>query len=193
MTTPFSGNEQELSDPLGELPLDFTGFFLEEHTKWLIYAKSRLGNRQDAEDAVQDAGATLYAKWHTALRCPDLLAVRAFAWKVVRDRVIDLLRTRSRRAKVERFARQEVEVTSEEELNRLVEREALTWAMGELTKVRPIHAEVVRLRQLRMDYAQIGAVLDIAPSTAKTYYSLGWHHLQYLLDPQRDQQEGHLT
>ncbi|MER6366695.1 sigma-70 family RNA polymerase sigma factor [Kitasatospora sp. NPDC001527] len=198
MTTPFPGDDQEVleQDPMSALALDFTVLYVEEEGKWLRYAMGRLRNRADAEDAVQDAGIRLYEKWDRALGGPDIQSVRAFAWKLVRDSVADVFRRRGRAdAKTLKLIQQAgPEDTGHEPLDRLVERDELRWALEELAKVYPVQAEVVRLRQLAVDYPTIAAVCDIAPSTAKTYFSLGTRHLEYLLAPRNDHQgRGDLT
>ncbi|MEV7602932.1 sigma factor [Kitasatospora sp. NPDC089797] len=198
MTTPFSGDDQEVldQDPMRSLALDFTVFFVEEEGRWLRYALGKLRNLADAEDAVQEAGIRLYEKWDRALGGPDVRAVQAFAWKLVRASVADVFRRLGRaEAKTLKLIRHSgPEDTGHEPMDQLVDRDALRWAMEELAKTAPVQAEVVRLRQLAVDYPTIAAVCDIAPSTAKTYYCLGTRHMEYLLDPVNDHQgRGDLT
>ncbi|MFD7590884.1 RNA polymerase sigma factor [Kitasatospora sp. NPDC059811] len=198
MTTPFSGDDQEVleQDSVRSLALDFTVFYVEEEVRWLRYALGKLRNRADAEDAMQDAGIRLYEKWDRALGGPDVRAVQAFAWKLVRDAVADTFRRRGRAdAKTAKLIRHTgPEGTGHEPMDQLVDRDALRWALEELATAYPVQAEVVRLRQLAVDYPTIALVCDIAPSTARTYYSLGTRHMEYLLDPRSDHQgRGDLT
>ncbi|MFE9427736.1 RNA polymerase sigma factor [Kitasatospora sp. NPDC006697] len=200
--TQFSGDEPGQNplldatgpgqDPVEALPLDFTTLVMAEHEKWLRYAYSRLLHRQDAEDAIQNAGFTLHQKWEQALGCSDRQAVEAFAWKIVKDAVTDIARGRGRHeARVRRLRESGApEATGHEDVDLLVELDAVRWARDELAKAYPTQAEVVRLRQQGMSYPQIGQVLQIAAGTAKTYASQGWRHMQYLLDPRTEHGEG---
>ncbi|MFI6448536.1 RNA polymerase sigma factor [Kitasatospora sp. NPDC050543] len=182
MTTPNPGDSQGLqSDPIDALRVDFAAFFTSEHPGWLRYAQQRLRHRPDAEDAVQNAGVTLYRKWDRALRSAD---IKAFAFKVVKDAVTDTLRERVRTEdKARKLAAQpESPDTGRAELDRLDDRDAVDRAMAQLAEISPIQAEIVRMRQAGLKYPQIGEALGIAHTTARTYYSLGWRALQYLLD-----------
>ncbi|MER5637059.1 sigma-70 family RNA polymerase sigma factor [Kitasatospora sp. NPDC002227] len=180
-------------DPVGALGPQFAVFFEEQHRRWLPFALDRLGNKADAQDAVQNTGAKLFEKWDVALGLPSPEAIQAFAWKILRDEIANLHRSRRRQdEKAVHLARQpRPDTTGHEAMDQLVELDALRWAIDELAKTHPVQAEVVRLRRHEMDYAQIGAVLDIAQSTAKTYYSLATRHLEHLLTTlQDDEQQG---
>ncbi|MEU9073765.1 RNA polymerase sigma factor [Kitasatospora sp. NPDC004745] len=181
LNTPGPGERRGLrADPLDDLPADFEAFFTRENPGYLRYAQQRLRHREDAQDAVQNAGATLYKNWRRALASAD---PRAFAFKVVKDAVVDQLRERRRAERKRlRVIAQHRPDTSQDELERLAELDALDWAMEELTRAAPVQADVVRLRQSGLSYPDIGHALGIAHTTARTYYSLGRRHLEYLLE-----------
>ncbi|MFD8751605.1 RNA polymerase sigma factor [Kitasatospora sp. NPDC059577] len=181
MNTPGPGEERGLrADPLGDLPNDFEAFFTRENLGYLRYAQQRLRHREDAQDAVQNAGATLYKNWRRALASAD---PQAFAFKVVKDAVVDVLRDRRRTERKRlRVIAQRRPDTSQDELDELAELDALDWAMDELARAAPVQADVVRLRQAGLSYHDIGRSLGIAHTTARTYYSLGRRHLEYLLE-----------
>ncbi|MGW6919059.1 RNA polymerase sigma factor [Kitasatospora sp. NPDC054939] len=167
-------------DPVDRLPVDFTGFYVQEQSGYLRYARQRLRHREDAEDAVQNAGATLYRNWQRALGSAD---PKAFAFKILKDAVADVLRERHRTERKRlRVIAQRNPDTSQDELDELAELDALDRAMEELGRAAPIQADVVRLRQAGRSYLEIGSALGIAHTTARTYYSLGRRHLDYLLD-----------
>ncbi|MDH6707413.1 RNA polymerase sigma factor (sigma-70 family) [Kitasatospora sp. MAA19] len=187
LNTPGPGEERGLrADPLGDLPADFEAFFTRENPGYLRYAQQRLRHREDAQDAVQNAGATLYKNWRRALASAD---PQAFAFKIVKDAVVDLLRERRRaERKRQRVLAQRRPDTSQDELDQLAELDALDWAMEELARAAPVQADVVRLRQAGLSYPDIGRTLGIAHTTARTYYSLGRRHLEYLLEQPDDGQ-----
>lgn len=181
MSTPEPGEERTVrADPLADLPADFEAFFTRENSGYLRYAQQRLHHREDAQDAVQNAGATLYKNWRRALASDD---PQAFGFKILKDAVVDVLRDRRRTERKRlRVIAQRRPDTSQDELEELAELDALDWAMDELARAAPVQADVVRLRQAGLSYPDIGRALGIAHTTARTYYSLGRRHLEYLLE-----------
>ncbi|MEV7026167.1 sigma-70 family RNA polymerase sigma factor [Kitasatospora sp. NPDC093558] len=180
-TTPGPGEEHDVrTDPLDGLPADFEAFFTRENPGYLRYAQQRLRHREDAQDAVQNAGAALYQNWRRALASAD---PQAFAFKILKDAIVDVLRERHRAERKRlRVIAQRRPDTSQDELEELAELDALDWAMDELARSAPVQADVVRLRQAGLSYPDIGRALGIAHTTARTYYSLGRRHLEYLLE-----------
>ncbi|MGA5820182.1 RNA polymerase sigma factor [Kitasatospora sp. NPDC094028] len=189
MSTPGPGEERALrADPLADLPADFEAFFTHENPGYLRYAQQRLRHREDAQDAVQNAGAALYKNWRRALASAD---PQAYAFKIVKDAVVDVLRDRRRtERKRQRVIAQRRPDTSQDELNELAELDALDWAMDELARAAPVQADVVRLRQAGLSYPDIGRALGLAHTTARTYYSLGRRHLEYLLEHPEGEADG---
>ncbi|MFE2916741.1 RNA polymerase sigma factor [Kitasatospora indigofera] len=195
-----TSDDQDIrNDPLTALPSDLAAFFSAEHTGWLRYAHQVLRHRQDAEDAVQNAGVTLHRNWNRALACANLDGIKAFAFKIVKDAVKDVQRGRMRADAKERrllaHAHGQRPGDGQDELERLSDLDALGRAMAELAAVAPVQADVVRLRQIGLLYPEIANLLGIATTTAKTYWSLGTRHLQHLLDPRISEQrdEGNQT
>jgi RNA polymerase sigma factor (sigma-70 family) len=77
-----------------ELPTDFRAFHPLHRSAYVRRAEICLGNRADAEEAVDEAFEQLVRRWD------DILAMEnpaAYAWKVMRNRTIDLARARGRR------------------------------------------------------------------------------------------------
>ncbi|MGW4893675.1 RNA polymerase sigma factor [Kitasatospora sp. NPDC004240] len=168
------------ADALDRLPVDFTAFYCEEHPGYLRYARQRLRHHEDAEDAVQNAGAVLYRNWRRALSSANL---EAFAFKILKDAVADIMRERRRteRKRLRVIAQRDPD-TSQNEFDELAELDILDRAMEDLGRAAPIQADVVRLRQAGRSYPEIGNALGIAHTTARTYYSLGRRHLEYLVE-----------
>ncbi|MBB1252539.1 sigma-70 family RNA polymerase sigma factor [Streptomyces sp. OF3] len=77
------------------LPLDFRAFHQLHRPAYVRWAHTRLGNRADAEEAVDDAFEQLVRTWDTVLSKDN---PHAWAWQVLRNRVADHARTRCRRA-----------------------------------------------------------------------------------------------
>ncbi len=76
------------------LPLDFEAFHRMHRPVYIRWARMYLGNRADAEDAVDCAFEQLLVSW------PDVLAKEspaAYAWQVMKHRTIDAARARGRR------------------------------------------------------------------------------------------------
>ncbi|MGW3570457.1 sigma-70 family RNA polymerase sigma factor [Streptomyces sp. NPDC000941] len=77
----------------GELPADFRAFHQLHRGAYIHRAEIYLGNRADAEEAVDTAFEQLARCWS------DVLAMEnpaAYAWKVMKHRAIDVARARNR-------------------------------------------------------------------------------------------------
>ncbi|MEU4212740.1 sigma-70 family RNA polymerase sigma factor [Streptomyces sp. NPDC026206] len=76
------------------LPADFRAFHQLYRGRYVQWAELHLRSRADAEEAVDHAFEQLIRTW------PDVLAQpvpEAYAWKVVKNRTVDLARARGRR------------------------------------------------------------------------------------------------
>lgn len=78
-----------------KLPLDFAAFHQMHRPGYVREAERWLRSRADAEDAVDDAFVQLAEEWPHILRAEN---PAAYAWRVVKHRVIDHARARGRRA-----------------------------------------------------------------------------------------------
>lgn len=78
-------------------PIDFQAFHAMYRGKYVRWAEMYLGSRADAEDAVHEAMLELLAKWITVLSQPE---PAAYAWCVVKNRIRDAARSRTRRQKM---------------------------------------------------------------------------------------------
>jgi RNA polymerase sigma-70 factor (ECF subfamily) len=78
-------------------PLDFQAFHALYRGRYVRWAQLYLGSRDDAEDAVHEAVLELLAQWDKILRQPQ---PAAYAWCLVKNRVRDAARARSRRQKL---------------------------------------------------------------------------------------------
>lgn len=86
---------------LPKLPADFRAFHQLYRACYVRWAEIHLGSRADAEEAVDRAFEQLAIDWIQVLRQP---VPEAYAWKVVKNRTIDVARARGRRPSVVDFA-----------------------------------------------------------------------------------------
>ncbi|MEU5610555.1 sigma-70 family RNA polymerase sigma factor [Streptomyces sparsogenes] len=91
--------EEHLSRPPGvagaaALPADFRAFHQLYREAYVRWAEIHLGSNADAEEAVDHAFEQLALAWPTVLSQPT---PEAYAWRVVKNRTIDLARRRGRR------------------------------------------------------------------------------------------------
>ncbi|SES23578.1 RNA polymerase sigma-70 factor, ECF subfamily [Streptomyces sp. yr375] len=78
-----------------KLPLDFSAFHQMQRPNYVREAERCLRCRADAEEAVDEAFVQLAREWPQILRAEN---PAAYAWRVVKNRVIDHARARGRRA-----------------------------------------------------------------------------------------------
>ncbi|MEU2856764.1 RNA polymerase sigma factor [Streptomyces syringium] len=83
--------------PMTGLPADYRAFHELYRAIYVHWAEFFLGNRHDAEEAVDQAFEELYIAWAEVL---SQESPRAYAWAVVRHRTIDCARARKRRPTV---------------------------------------------------------------------------------------------
>ncbi len=134
------------------------------HAAALALATRILGSHEDAEDAVQDV---LIKTWSTRESLGQVQDMRAWFLRVVFNRCLDVRRRRSTRAGYERRAPvSQVPSPAEASARRDVLRRVRE-VMGELP---PKQQAVLHLRVFEeMEYAAIGAVLDLTPHSARVY------------------------
>lgn len=80
--------------PMPHLPLDFTAFHRLHRPAYVRYAQTFLDIRADAEEAADSAFEQLVRKWDQVLASEN---PEGYAWRVLRNRVIDHCRARNRR------------------------------------------------------------------------------------------------
>lgn len=88
---PFS---HPLSTPATELPLDLTAFHQMHRPTYIRWSERYLGNRQDAEEAVDETFEQLARTWTEVLAKAN---PAGYAWAVMKNRTIDYARARGRR------------------------------------------------------------------------------------------------
>ncbi|MCE0444820.1 hypothetical protein LT493_04540 [Streptomyces tricolor] len=84
-----------------QLPADFRAFHQLYRACYVRWAELHLGSRVDAEEAIDSAFEQLAIDWPRVLSQP---VPEAYAWKVVKNRTIDVARARGRRPSVVDFA-----------------------------------------------------------------------------------------
>ncbi len=139
------------------------------------FASYRLGNREDAEDVVQDIYVQAFRDREKRRKITD---VRPYLFRMTGNRCTDFLRARSRRLR-ERAA----QVSGSPDLS-----DAL--AMRSLVDQLPAReAEVIRLRAwCDLPFAEIAIAVDAPVPTVKTRFRLGIERLRQLLNLERSPQ-----
>ncbi|WP_223284115.1 RNA polymerase sigma factor [Streptomyces sp. FBKL.4005] len=84
-----------------QLPADFRAFHQLYRACYVRWAELHLGSRVDAEEAIDSAFEQLAIDWPRVLSQP---VPEVYAWKVVKNRTIDVARARGRRPSVVDFA-----------------------------------------------------------------------------------------
>lgn len=82
---------------LPKLPADFRAFHQMYRARYVRWADLHLGSRADAEEAVDVTFEQLAIDWRHVLTQP---VPEAYAWKVLKHRIIDIARARGRRPSV---------------------------------------------------------------------------------------------
>jgi RNA polymerase sigma-70 factor (ECF subfamily) len=123
-----------------------------------------LQHREDAADAVQDALQRLVQ--HRRAFDPQRGKVRAWFLKIVRNRCLDLLRSRSRR-RAESLEPAELPTPTETRPDVTAEkREMLDLLKETLMSLPDEQREIILLRDFhQLSYAELAEVLSIAPGT----------------------------
>ncbi|MFF2847385.1 RNA polymerase sigma factor [Streptomyces sp. NPDC058001] len=139
------------------LPADFCAFHQLYRARYVRWAEAHLGSRADAEEAVDSAFEQLAIDWAQVLRQP---VPEAYAWKVVKNRTIDVARDRGRRPSV-------VDVASFETraLHRAVD------PIGELEESLSIYQAINQLPERQFDVIVLRYCLGY--DTAETPMSWG--------------------
>ena len=138
-----------------------------------------LGNREDAADVVHDAFAVVLAR-------PDAYdvnkgALRPWFFRVVRNRCLDLLRRRKKFESVELVCPGVLPDTALENAQR---DEQLHSA---LLRLKRNQREILVLRDyLDFSYAEIAAVMDIAPGTVMSRLHRARMALKAILEPDHE-------
>ncbi|MET7650149.1 MULTISPECIES: sigma-70 family RNA polymerase sigma factor [unclassified Streptomyces] len=78
-----------------KLPLDFSAFHRMHRPRYVREAERCLRSRADAEEAVDEAFVQIAGQWPRILRAEN---PAAYAWRVMKNRVVDHARARGRRA-----------------------------------------------------------------------------------------------
>ncbi len=143
------------------------------HAAALALAARLLGSPDDAEDAVQDA---LVKTWTTRDALAGVRDVRAWFLRVVFHRCLDVRRRLETRRGHEQAVPAGSAPSPEEGSAR---RETLRRVREVMTELPPKQQAVLHLRVFEeLDYAAIGAVLDLTPHSARVYLVKARAHLR---------------
>lgn len=164
-TSPMAG--------IDSLPLDLQAFHQLHRPVYIRWAHTQLGNRADAEEAVDDAFEHLALTWDQVLTKDN---PNAWAWQIMKNRCYDYARARGRRSCL---AQRAFDTTAlEEAVNPIGQLEETLTLYRAIEQLPPRQQDVVLLHYLESyTYDEIAAHLGIAAATAR---STARHALQTL-------------
>ena len=139
------------------------------------FAFYRLGNRADAEDAVQDVFVQAFRDRAKRLQITE---VRPYLFRMVRNRCTDLLRSRSRRS----GEPAEDPAAPGDTLSEVLAREEASRFARLLSRIPESEAEVVRLRAWsELSFAEVAVAVGAGVPTVKSRFRYGIDKLRRLL------------
>jgi RNA polymerase sigma-70 factor, ECF subfamily len=143
------------------------------------FACNALGDRELAEEVVQDVFARLWA--HADDYDPDKASVRTWLYAIARNRIVDV---RRRAAVRPGLAPADAEAPAEEELDRELEQAVLRWQIAAaLARLSPEHREVIRLSHwggLSLREIAVRKGIPLGTAKSRAYYAL--QSLRLILD-----------
>ena len=143
-----------------------------------VYAVRRLGDREAAEEVVQD---TLLRAWRAGHRYdPDQGSMGAWLFAIARNLVTDRHRRRAARPRAVRELEDGDVPLSEGDVDRVIE----TWQLADgLARLSPDHREAIVLVHYRgLSVAEAAAELDVPPGTVKSRVHYGLRALRLALE-----------
>lgn len=158
-----------------KLPPDFEAFHQMYRPLYVSWAKSRLGNWHDAEEAVDAAFEQLLKAWSTVLSKEN---PAAYAWRVLKNSTIDHSRTRDRRPALIGEAFETVALAQAvDPISQLEESLNLYTQIGQLP---PRQMDVVLLHfGLGYSAVEIAAALGITPAGVRSTVRHARRRLQH--------------
>lgn len=143
------------------------------------YAERMLGDADAADDIVQEAFTRL---WERRERWTPTGSIRSYVYRLVRNLVIDDVRSRQRRLKLLRSRHAEITSHSRQSVGES-ESEALAAAVEAAIQALPERRrEVFMLAHLHdLSYKQIAEIMGISPNTASNHMTLAMQDLRAAL------------
>ena len=140
------------------------------------FAFYRLGNRADAEDAVQDVYVQAF---RDRVKRRHVTEVRPYLFRMVRNRCTDVLRARSRK-----YGQTAGEtIGADDTLSVVVAREEARELARLLDQIPEREAEVIRLRAWsELSFAEVAVALGAGVPTVKSRFRYGIEKLRRLLN-----------
>ena len=166
-----------------KLPPDFEAFHQMYRPLYVNWAKSCLGNRHDAEEAVDAAFEQLLKSWSAVL---SKESPAAYAWRVLRNATIDLSRARHRRPALMGEAAFETVALAQaaDPISQFEESLGLYEAIGQL----PPRQKDVVLLHFGLDYSmvEIADALGITPAGVRSTVRHAKRRLQHAYGVKRN-------
>ncbi|MGP3938384.1 RNA polymerase sigma factor [Streptomyces sp. 6N106] len=186
--------EESLRRPPGAvaLPADFRAFHQLYRAAYVRWAEIHLGSNADAEEAVDHAFEQLALSWQTVLTQPT---PEAYAWKVVKNRTIDLARRRNRRPVVADVAAFET-CDLRNAVDPIGELETSLFVYEAINDLPDRQRDVIILRySLGYDAATTARILGISPAGVRSTARHARRRLRQVLglDEQEGSRDGHPT
>jgi RNA polymerase sigma-70 factor (ECF subfamily) len=153
------------------------------------FAFHRLGNRQDAEDVVQDAYVEAF---RDRAKRKHITAVRPYLFRIVGNRCIDLFRSRLRQG-AEPIVEDSLS-TEGDAFSSLAQREQWQQMNRLLDAIPAKEAEVIRLRAYSdLSFAEIAEAVGSSVPTVKSRFRYGLDKLRRKVRPEEACNEVHCS
>ncbi|MFE1830163.1 RNA polymerase sigma factor [Streptomyces yangpuensis] len=171
--------EAEGEDPFASPP-GFYQFHQANFENFLNYAYLQLGNRQDAEEAVQEAFLNAFRKWDLLLAADNL---NALFFTMLRHRVFDQQRRRKRMSVVEASAEQLAEHQLAAEDPGLESLELRLLLEAAIRRLPERQRDVITLKYLLgLSSREVARMMGISEPTVSTHLHQARKRLTRLLD-----------
>ncbi|MEU3189520.1 sigma-70 family RNA polymerase sigma factor [Streptomyces sp. NPDC006992] len=167
-----------------DLPADFRAFHQLKRAAYVHWAELYLGNRADAEEAVDEAFEQMYFGWHRVLTHEN---PNAYAWRVVKNRTIDHARARGRRPVLTDYAAFESVALpgAGDSIDVLEENLAVYEAVRALPERQ--HDAFVLRHVLGYSVPEIADLLGISEAGVYSTIRYAVHRLRKHLDPEQEE------
>ena len=159
---------------------EFDGLIDATQDELIHFAFYRLGNQDDAEDAVQDVYVRAFRDRH---KRRHITGVRAYLFRMVSNRCIDVLRARARQKGDPVTGEAQ---TAEDASSPLDARERTETLRRMLQAIPRREAEVIYLRAFsELSFAEVADALKSSVPTVKSRFRYGLDKLRRLLQQER--------
>jgi RNA polymerase sigma-70 factor (ECF subfamily) len=166
------------------------GEFIRKNQNRLVrHAFFRLGNREEAEDVVQDVMIRIYQEKESRQHVEQ---PTAYAFRMVYNACIDQLRKKAKKNFQQLNGKDTLAVDDSNRENEIIAREEFTRINKLLNSIPDEQADVLRLRIIdEMSFVEIAEIMKVPVTTIKSRFSYGISKLRTKVNHQEVKYELH--